>query len=178
MEVKIEKAKVGDGEMLADVFYRTWLATYPNEKYGITVDDIEDRFAKRRAEMAKVKEEDKDEKLKNPPPGSTTLVAWVENKIVGVCRIVVNDERNQLKAIYVLPEYQGKGIGKMFWQECEKYFNLEKDTYVEVAVYNDNARAFYEKIGFVDTGRRMTDEGTRMKSGVMIPEMEMLLKAK
>jgi hypothetical protein len=47
---------------------------------------------------------------------------------------------------------------------------------VEVATYNSNAIAFYKKLGFIETGRRFTNEKTRMKSGSIIPEMEMVIK--
>jgi ribosomal protein S18 acetylase RimI-like enzyme len=77
--------------------------------------------------------------------------------------------------IYVLPEYQGKGIGKLLWNELSKYLDINKETFVEVATYNENAIKFYEKLGFVDTNKRFTDERFRMRSGGIIPQMEMKL---
>jgi ribosomal protein S18 acetylase RimI-like enzyme len=47
-----------------------------------------------------------------------------------------------------------------------------------LAVYNDRAKAFYKKLGFVDTGKRFIDERFRNKSGSIAPQMEMVLKAK
>ena len=55
--------------------------------------------------------------------------------------------------------------------------NLAKDTYVDVAEYNQRAIDFYTKLGFVDTGRRHQEERFRMKSGAIITEMEMVRKA-
>ena len=85
-------------------------------------------------------------------------------------------DKNQLQAIYVVPEYQRKGVGKLLWKEAQKYFDEGKDIVVEVATYNSNAIAFYKKLGFVDTGKRFSDEKFKMKSGNLIPEMEMELK--
>jgi ribosomal protein S18 acetylase RimI-like enzyme len=48
---------------------------------------------------------------------------------------------------------------------------------VEVATYNANAIRFYEGLGFVDTGKRMSDPKFTMKSGAIIPEMEMRREA-
>jgi ribosomal protein S18 acetylase RimI-like enzyme len=77
-----------------------------------------------------------------------------------------------------LPEFQGKGVGYSLWERVKEFFDPAKDIYLELATYNDKAKAFYERLGFVDTGRRMTYEWTKMKSGGNIPQMEMKLKDK
>lgn len=82
-------------------------------------------------------------------------------------------DKNQLQAIYVLPEYQHQGIGTMLWQALCKSFDVSMPTIVQVATYNKQAIVFYEKLGFTDTGKRWQDDKFRMKSGVVIPEMEM-----
>jgi hypothetical protein len=48
---------------------------------------------------------------------------------------------------------------------------------VEVATYNTNAIKFYERLGFVDTGKRISDPKLMMKSGAIIPVMEMRREA-
>jgi ribosomal protein S18 acetylase RimI-like enzyme len=171
MEIKIQIAKTEDRQQIGEVFDKVWLTTYPNEEYKITVDDILDHIEKRHQRI----KESKQDRIKNPPKGETLLVAKEGDKVVGVCRLVVKEDRNQLQAIYVLQEYQGKGIGTMFWQEAQKHTDPKKDFYVELAVYNKSALEFYKKLGFVDTGRRMQDEKLRMKSGSIIPEMEMAI---
>ncbi len=35
---------------------------------------------------------------------------------------------------------------------------------------------FYEKLGFVDAGKRWKDEKRKMRSGAPLPEMEMVLR--
>ena len=52
-------------------------------------------------------------------------------------------DRNQLYAIYVLPEYHGRGIGTAMWQAAQQYLNSNKHTLVEVAIYNTTAIKFY-----------------------------------
>lgn len=158
---------------MQEVFYNTWLQAYPNEEFGITVDDIHDRYKDAFTdEILKARAE----KIKNPPRGQTLFFAKDGDKVVGLCRIVESENENRLQAIYVLPEYQGKGIGMLLWKSAQKVFNFKKDIFVAVAIYNRNAISFYEKLGFVDTGRRSTDEKFRMKSGSIIPEMDMVMK--
>jgi ribosomal protein S18 acetylase RimI-like enzyme len=159
---------------MQDVFYRGWLATYPNVEHSITVDDIEDRYKDR---LSEDKLRTRREQIANPPEGQTTLIAKKDGKVVGVCRVTKHPDRNQLYAIYVLPEYHGQGIGTAMWNAVQQYLDPTKHTIVEVAVYNTNAIKFYEGLGFVDTGKRMSDPKFTMKSGSIIPEMEMRREA-
>ena len=157
-----------------EVQYKTWLATYPNQKLGITVDDIEyrnkDAFSGERLKK-------REKLITNPEPNEKYIIAKDENKVVGICYGIVKEDRNQLQAIYILPEYQGKGVGTKLWNEIILFLDRTKDIYVEVADYNEKAIGFYKKLGFVDTGRRFSDERFRMKSGTILPEMEMVKKA-
>ena len=58
------------------------------------------------------------------------------------------------------------------------FFDRDKDITVEVATFNKGAIAFYERLGFIDTGRRFAKERFKMPvSGALIPEMEMAIKA-
>jgi ribosomal protein S18 acetylase RimI-like enzyme len=159
---------------MQDVFYRGWLATYPNAEHGITVDDIEDRYKDRYSEERLAKRR---EQASNPPGGETVLIARKNGKVVGVCRVMKHPDRNQLYAIYVLPEYHRQGIGTTMWKAAQEYLDPAKHTIVEVAIYNANAIKFYEGLGFVDTGKRMSDPKFTMKSGAIIPEMEMRREA-
>src|SRR3989338_3456524 len=170
-KVDIRLARPEDAAQIQEVVYQTWLATYPNEEAGISVDDIEDLNRKRAQTQTP---EEREKNLREAPPGQHVLVAVVDEKVVGMCRMIVSEQKNQLKAIYILPEHQGKGIGGKLWYEAQKFIDHNKDTFVEVATYNVGAIGFYEKLGFMDTGRRLSDECFRMKSGAIIPEMEMV----
>ncbi len=154
-----------------EVFYKTWLATYPNVEHGITTADVEE-FYKDRHNPEKIQK--RIQGLKNLPENMCYLVARDGDRVIGACRATKEKDFNQLKAIYILPEYQGQGIGKMFWQELLKFFDLKNKIIVQVATYNKQAIGFYEKLGFVDNGKRFTEERHKMPvSGAVIPEMEM-----
>lgn len=175
--ILITKPKIPeDVTQIQEVFYRTWLETYPNKKAGITREDIEEYFKNRLDPETIQKRIDAFSQL---PSNELFLVAKHEEKVVGVCRIVNRETYNQLQAIYVIPEYQRYGIGKMFWNKGQEFFDKSKDTIVQVATYNKKAISFYEKLGFVDTGKRFTEERHKMPiSGALIPEMEMVLVKK
>ena len=155
---------------MQEVFYHGWLATYPNAEYGITVDDVEDKFRDRYAEEVLARRRGH---ITNPPVGETAIVAKHGETVVGVCFVLQDADTNRIRAIYVLPEYHGRGIGTAMCEYAQQYFDPEKPTLVDVAVYNTNAIRFYEKLGFQDTGKRMREARFAMKSGAVIPDMEM-----
>ncbi len=172
--ITITKATPEDALAIQNVLYQTWLATYPNEEYGITVEDIEVRFKERFTDSFLAKRR---QALACQNNDELFLVAKDGQEIIGICSATKSDDRNELMAIYVLPSYQGQGIGQMFWQEINKFFNPELDIFVCLAVYNFAAMKFYQKLGFVDTGRRFTQDRLKMPvSGNYIPEMEMVIK--
>jgi ribosomal protein S18 acetylase RimI-like enzyme len=173
MNIKIEEAKPEHTEELQELFYKTWLDTYPNTEAGITVDDIEDRYKERHSpERLEKRRAD----IQNLDPNNKLLVALDNGHVIAMVRGTKDVVENKLTALYVLPEYQGKGVGKALWSEILKFFDPTKDVVTSVAIYNKKAIAFYEKLGFVDTGRRYAEERFRMKSGSLISEMDMVLK--
>ncbi len=172
-EIIISPAIPKDARGIQWVFYKTWLATYPNEQFGITLDDLEHRHKdKLTDEYIKGREKVIEEMTSD----ELFLVAKDNAEIIGV-GYFTKKEKNQLQAMYILPEYQGKGIGKQLWKEAKEFFKPGQDVYVEVVEYNMNAINFYKSLGFVDTGKRFSDERFRMKSGAVFPEIEMVLKA-
>src|SRR5438874_2029864 len=146
-EITVAPATPDDVVAIQEVIYQGWLATYPNAEHGITVDDVEDRFKDRYAEE---KIANGRLQIANSPDGQIILVAKDRDKIVGVCRATKHPDRNQLYAIYVLPEYHGRGIGTGMWQAAQQYFDSNSHTMVEVAIYNTKAIKFYGGLGFAD----------------------------
>src|SRR5436190_18004762 len=89
-QIEIGTATPEDARAIADVHYKTWLATFPNKELGITEDDVRDYFGDPYAED-KLKEIAAS--ITNPMWG-TQLVARVSGKVVGVCRVSKGNERN------------------------------------------------------------------------------------
>ena len=172
-EVKIEKAKPEDVRGMQQVYYKTWAATYPDPTIGVTEEDIDimykDAFT---ADVLKSKIDG----IIHPPEGATQLNAKIGNKVVGVCWVSKKPEKNQIETLYILPEYQKRGIASALWREAQKYLDATKDTYVAVTTYTNSSK-FYERLGFTDTGRRWDSKRYPMKSGARRPMVEMVLKA-
>lgn len=156
------------------MLYASWLETYPNKDLGITKEDIHEMFKDSLNEENINRRKERLEKMGENQ--KIIYVAQEEDAIIGVAFLEIK-EKNKLRAIYVLPEETGKGVGSTLWEAVSKHIDPSKEIIVHVATYNERAIAFYKKLGFVDTGKRFTEERHRMPvSGVLIPEMEMRLE--
>lgn len=173
-QIKIGPVTPEDVRGATEVYYKTWLATYPNEAAGITADDIEDNFKDAFTDEGLAKRADR---MVHPAEGISFFLAKDGDKVIGVCSAVSRPDKNQLQSIYILPEYQGKGIGTLLWREAQGHFDINKDTIVQVATYNTGAIEFYKKLGFQETGKQYPNEKFKMKSGAKIPETEMIIEA-
>lgn len=173
-QIKIVSPVPDDALGMVNVYYNTWLETYPNAEVGITRDDIEDYYKDSFTPEALKRTR---ERITNPKSNQMTLVAKVEGKVVGVTCLVRDQTHNHLRTIYVLPAYQGKGVGSLLWNEVKKFVEETKPTTTHVATYNMQAISFYKKIGFKETGKLFTEERFRFKSGNILPETELVLEA-
>ncbi len=97
------------------------------------------------------------------------IVAKVGDRIVGYFSVERGDDKNEVKAAFVLPEFQGKGIASKLWNDIKGFLNPDVDTYLGVYSTNVNAINFYKKLGFEETGK--------ISTGRILPEMEMVLKS-
>ena len=169
--IKIRNAKPEDVKDITNVFYQAYIITYPNDIIDVSKEDIYELFKDAYSESKLIAMADH---IKNIPSNCKYMVATDGENIIGLCKIFNKENFNQLQSIYVLPSYQGQGIGRMFWSEALKFFDKNKKIIVQVATYNEKAIKFYESLGFKDNEKRFSEEKHRMPiSKVLIPEMEM-----
>lgn len=164
MEFLTRVATEADARGVAEVVVLTWRAVYK----GIISDDglaslsVDEREACWR------------DRLRGSDPDAldwTTLVSEVNGKIVGfTCYRPCGDEDKdrasvgELLAIYLLPEFWGRGLGRQMLDEVMRRFQdqgvLEETLWVFES--NHRARRFYEIAGFRADGvkKRETKLGT------------------
>ncbi len=154
-EVPVTEPSPEDAHSIREVEYKTWKETYPSEESGITEEDIDWYFNDYKKSFSEKSIEKTEKELESLPENQHVLIAKdEEGNTVGYAWLMENDDNNEVGALYVLPEYQGKRVGSRLLEEAEKFFNKNKDTILTVAEHNKNAISFYEHKGFVDTGER------------------------
>jgi ribosomal protein S18 acetylase RimI-like enzyme len=172
MTIEIHDATPNDGEGIYHVQLHTWLATYPNAELGITREDIESRF-RPTSEEAIRRRQARNQSI-NTDPQVHFWVAKEAERIVGFCMARKEEPQNILQAIYVLPEYQGTGIGKRLMQTALDWLGNQQDIVLTVASYNQNAINFYQRFGFTPSDRPAHSAVSTLPSGAVIPEIEMI----
>lgn len=141
--MKVRLITINDAEEIFNIQKKTWLNLYPNEKYSIKYEDILKKFADKTNIITKIKK-----KINNYEKNIFGWVVELDDKIIGFATIYREKEKDELGAIYILPEHQGKGIGSILLQKALDLFKDSKEIWLEVAIYNENAIRFYQKFGF------------------------------
>lgn len=154
----IHKAQPKDAQGIQDVLLLAWLQTYPNEHLGVTKEIIRN-FLKRSTTKAVA------EKIGALSETEKYHVAKIRESdvIVGFAR-TIGDE---LRALYVHPVYQGKGVGTSLFNSF-----VQVPERVRVAQYNRKAIGFYEKLGF--KGRKPVTAFNL--EGILVPQFELVLE--
>lgn len=164
--MEVVSARSEDIPAIREVLHCSWFDTYPNEKYGIVNEDLEDFFEERNnpENLAKI--------IQRTSSRTHFLVAKVGGRVVGVILVVLNRRTNEIKSLYVDPPFYRQGIGTTLVQEGQKFFNPTKNDVVRVVPYNHRAIEFYKTFGFKQFGKMILGRLV-LPDGTKIPEIKM-----
>jgi ribosomal protein S18 acetylase RimI-like enzyme len=103
---------------------------------------------------------------------SFIYVATIDEKIVGYANFFRLQNRGEIElgSIYILPAYQGKGIGSQLLEKGMKHSKELKIVYINVERENGIGRAFYHSKGF-----QLVDEFDDEFEGHLLKTMRMKL---
>lgn len=82
--------------------------------------------------------------------------AAVGDEVVGFGRLVGDGSLYlYIQDLMVLPSYRDRGVGRAIMEECHNIVRELSDSRKQVLLIADDAvKAFYERLGYVDTGPR------------------------
>lgn len=137
MNITIRKMHYEDTKQVQSIAKKTWNATYE----GIIPLEVQNNF---------LKSNYSDESMKQRIERSIVYVAEVKGKVVGFANYstVRDGGKVELAAIYLYPEFQGKGIGTALLQQLVKELKGLKEIYINVEKDNKIGMNFYEAKGF------------------------------
>lgn len=147
-KIEIRVAKPDDVKFIKQVQYDTWIATYPNEKLGITVEQIKERLNKNNSS-----EKIKDFAESLSKDNQCTWLAIDNKNVIGYCTASKSENIHKLAAIYVHPNYHGEKVGDILMERAIEWLGTSNNIEVEVASYNARAISFYKRYGFLEDGR-------------------------
>lgn len=105
-----------DARGITNVLHKTWLATYPNEEIGITVEDIEDSYKNAYSQERLQKMQNR---IAEHRENEKMLVATKGDLVVGDAMIVRNEDNNQLRTIYVPLNFKAKALVRCYGMKRE-----------------------------------------------------------
>jgi len=144
----IREMKLDDIKQVQEVAKQSWYSTYE----GIIPLEIQDGF---------LKSAYSDEMMKKRLEQTTLLVLEIEGEIVGFANFFRLKEAGEVElgAIYIIPEYQGKGFGTLLLNEGIKRLKDVKKIFVNVEKENKIGMNFYNAKGFQITSEFDDDFG-------------------
>lgn len=167
--IEIRQAKTEDLNVIHKIIITSWLSTYPNPtlERPITEGEIQSFLI------------DSEERFLN---GTGNLInkgqLWLaqdENRIIGFASARIKENTGQLMQIYILPEFIGKGIGKLLMEKVLDFMKDCSEVIVECASYNDRAINFYKRFGF---GNEEKIEDFPLNERTSIPQIRLTRKQK
>jgi GNAT superfamily N-acetyltransferase len=179
-EIIIRAATLDDIEPSVVMRGQSWIDTYPNKEHGVDEKAIRDlvasfstpeKIAKRKQILLDSRESGK---------GETYVAVDAQGKVVGAATPYIDDnDVRHVGSLYTDASVHGvKGanglsVGGKLMQRVMEFLDAEHhDVVLSVAVYNERAKAFYRKWGFVE----VAGSENVFDPEAPIPEIDMVRK--
>jgi len=149
--IEVEKADINDFELIHELAQNVWPQTY---KDILTAEQIDYMFS-----MMYSREAYTDQIAVK---GHHFLIIKEDDRYLGFASYELNYhyETTKIHKIYILPEAQGKGAGRILLSKIEDIAKRNGNTRLSLNVNRFNpAIYFYEKTGFVKAGQEDIDIG-------------------
>ena len=162
--ITISQATSKDIPIIQEIAHKTWPITYGSILSKAQLDYMMDLM---------YSDESLLEQLKTKP---LFFLAYEDDVCLGFTSCennYLNNNVTRIHKIYILPEAQGKGVGKLL---VDKVIALAKENQSKVISLNvnkfNNAVSFYQKLGFEIVGQEDIDIG----NGFLMEDYKMELK--
>jgi len=160
--ISIKEASIADIKIIQDVANRTWPITYGEILSKEQLDYMMDLIY---SEESLIKQIQKQEQL--------FYIAYEETSILAFIAIehnYKNEAVTRIHKIYILPEAQGKGVGKSLLDVIQKLAQENNSTSLSLNVNRFNkALNFYQKLGFEIIG----EENIAIGNGYLMEDYKM-----
>jgi GNAT superfamily N-acetyltransferase len=146
----IRDTVTADVEALTRMHAQSWLDTYPNEGAGVSRAWVEARTA---TWLSEENLEKKRARVQEALVSDDLMYKVAENeagKIVGMISPFRNETIQRVGAIYVDKAYHGTGLAQALMDQVIAWADPHRPLELTVTTYNDRAKAFYRKYGFVE----------------------------
>ncbi|GEN83410.1 spermidine/spermine N(1)-acetyltransferase [Sporosarcina luteola] len=151
MDINIKKCTLGDSHELREISYETFNETFKHQNSSNNMK----AYLEKAFNLIQLKKE-----LSNP--SSQFFFVYFNNEVAGYLKVntdnaqteEMGDELLEIERIYIKNKFQKHGLGKYLLNKAMELAMEYKKTKIWLGVWeeNENAIAFYRKMGFVQTG--------------------------
>src|SRR5687768_120954 len=146
-EFTISPMQKDDVEAATEMRLKSWLDTYVNVDAGVSREWIIERNKK---QLSPEKIEFRKSLLDNPKVAGFVAKDQSGRVIGSATPYEDSDGVQHVGSLYVEKEWHGKGVGGALMQKIIEWSNPSKPIILGVVSYNERAKAFYRKWGFVE----------------------------
>lgn len=144
----IRDATEADAPAIIAMHDQSWVDTYPNEAVGVSRKWIQKLINHTSMEEKIEQRRDVIRRCKDNPNAMYRVAENKQGEIVGIIAPFRNDTAQRVGAIYVDKAYQGTGLAQKLMDQLIAWADPYRPLELEVASYNERAKAFYRKYGF------------------------------
>lgn len=137
-----------DGQAILAMHAQSWLDTYPNEAVGVSREWVENRVGAWDSPERVTSRIEKIKQARHDPDLMYRIAKDDEGRVVGLIMPFRDEVAQRVGAIYVDKAYYGTGLARELMDEIIAWANPKRSLELEVATYNERAKAFYRKYGF------------------------------
>ena len=153
----IREAVEADVDGLLAMHAQSWIDTYPNEEFGVTEAIIRERLAHWHDAGGREKRRQKILDAQTNPDLEYWVAEDEQGKIIGLAAPHRDEKEQRLGAIYVDKAFHGSGLAQKLMEKILAWADPSRPLELEVASYNERAKAFYRTYGFVEIADSETD---------------------
>lgn len=165
----VREASPADVEAIRTMQAQSWRDTYENQEAGVTKDWLEEETSRWFTDEAMARSQERLGRYFDDPT-QLYRVAVLGGEVVGLLHVdTKEDGTKHLWGLYTAQRTHGTGLAQQLMEIADAWIDGD-EVDLEVATYNERAKAFYRKAGFVDA--EQIDE---LFKGV-IPTMRMVRK--
>ncbi len=159
----IERAKVEEVDLIKDVLSKTWVATYADHLSHSTIEQVTTHWHDPRLLRSQIEK-----------PGDYFAVAKDDGTVIGLITLIaLNRDELYLSRLYVLPAYQGKGVGTRLLNTAIASYPDASVVRLEVDQQNAKGHSYWRSQKFIDTGTNVEQIG---EDSIAVITMERKLK--
>lgn len=151
MTIQIKKCTLEDSRILQEISYKTFNETFKDQNSPENMN----AYLERAFNLKQVEKE-----LSNP--SSQFFFVYVNHEVAGYLKVNTNeaqseemgDESLEVERIYIKNQFKKQGLGKYLLKKAIEIAVERNKQKIWLGVWekNENAIAFYKKMGFVQTG--------------------------